>query len=176
VRKLPAWATLAVSLATVGPTLAMSGNGQGLIGTVAGRDTRFVAQVLLWIEGVGILAMIVLVAVIFARSGTGFDLSVYSLSGVEGPSAVLAGVVAAFLSWAGFEACSTLGEEADDPRRTIRLVFAFARDGFGSRGLSHVDERTDVPRRSRPPRSASSSRAGNPVWCSASCCRSSGWS
>src|SRR3954451_25008221 len=33
-RRLPFWVALAVSVALVGPTLAMSGNGQGLIGTV----------------------------------------------------------------------------------------------------------------------------------------------
>ncbi len=33
-RRLPFWVALALSVATVGPTLAMSGNGQGLIATV----------------------------------------------------------------------------------------------------------------------------------------------
>ena len=33
-RQLPLWVALALSVALVGPTLAMSGNGQGLIGTV----------------------------------------------------------------------------------------------------------------------------------------------
>ena len=33
-RRLPLWVALALSVALVGPTLAMSGNGQGLIGTV----------------------------------------------------------------------------------------------------------------------------------------------
>ena len=33
-RALPLWAALALSVATVGPTLAMAGNGQGLVGTV----------------------------------------------------------------------------------------------------------------------------------------------
>ena len=33
-RRLPFWVALALSGALVGPTLAMSGNGQGLIGTV----------------------------------------------------------------------------------------------------------------------------------------------
>ena len=33
-RALPLWAALALSLATVGPTLAMSGNGQGLVAIV----------------------------------------------------------------------------------------------------------------------------------------------
>jgi hypothetical protein len=39
-RRLPLWATVALSLATVGPTLAMAGNGQGLIGTV-GKGIRW---------------------------------------------------------------------------------------------------------------------------------------
>jgi amino acid transporter len=333
-RRLPLWATLALSLATVGPTLAMAGNGQGLIGTVgkgiplvfvlgligvglvgygfvrltrhlnhagsayalvgatvgpragffsgfamlgaylgfavgtvalfsaftnaflmqlqngradafqlpwivpavvavaasallAGRDTKMIARILMVIEGLGIVAMIVLVVVIFARGGarsTGVDFSVFSFSGV-GPSAVMSGIVAAFLSWAGFEACAALGEETDNPRRNIpraltgtllltgglfivvmfaqtvgfgtdaagleafhgsgntlgdlgktyigtgfslivvftaiisafachmaaastasRLMFAFARDGFGPRWLASVDKRTNAPR------------------------------
>jgi amino acid transporter len=335
VRRLPLWATLAVSLATVGPTLAMAGNAQGLIGTVgkgiplvfvlgligvglvaygfvsltrhmnhagsayalvgatvgpragffagfamlgaylgfaigtvalfgaftnafllelqngaadafqlpwiipalvavagsallAGRDTRLIARTLLIIEGVGIVAMLVLVLVILGKGGapsTGLDLSVFTFSGDVGPSAVFGGIVAAFLSWAGFEACAALGEETDDPRRNIpraligtlvltgvlfvvvmftqvvgfgtdaaglkalqgsgntlgdlgstyvgrwfglvivftamisafachmaasatasRLMFAFARDGFGPSWLSTVDPRTKAPR------------------------------
>jgi amino acid transporter len=228
-RRLPLWATLAVSLATVGPTLAMAGNAQGLVATVgksiplvfllglggvglvaygfvrltrhlnhagsayalvgatvgpragffagfamlgaylgfavgtvalfaafanallleiqngaagavqlpwilpalvavagstllAGRDTRVIARTLLAIEGIGIVAMVVLVLVILGKGGapgTGLDLSVFTLSGGLGPSAVFGGVVAAFLSWAGFEACAALGEETDDPRRNI---------------------------------------------------------
>lgn len=227
-RRLPLWAALALSLATVGPTLAMSGNGQGMVGIVgksiplvfvigligvalvgygfvrltrhlnhagsayalvggtigpragffsgfamlgayvgfstgtlaltaafvnaflagfqpgvahpfqipwpiiiiigavvsfllAGRDVAMIARVLLVIEGVGIVAMIVLVIVIFAKGGaptTGFDLSVFSFAGVN-VEQVLSGVVAAFLSWAGFEACASLGEETSNPKRNI---------------------------------------------------------
>ncbi|HEV7850934.1 MAG TPA: APC family permease, partial [Mycobacterium sp.] len=223
-RQLPFWVALALSVALVGPTLAMSGNGQGLIGTVgksiplvfliglvgvslvgysfvrltrhlnhagssyglvggtigpragffagfamlgaywafsigtlaltaaftnafiaalqpdsdnpyqapwvvivviaavvsfllSGRDIRLLAKILLAIEGIGILAMVILVIVIFAKGGapsTGIDFSVFSFSGGGvTPSAVLAGVVAAFLSWAGFEACASMGEETD---------------------------------------------------------------
>jgi amino acid transporter len=229
-RRLPFWVALALSVALVGPTLAMSGNGQGLIGTVgksiplvfliglvgvslvgysfvrltqhlnhagsayglvggtigpragffsgfamlgaywgfaigtlaltaaftnafiaklqpgndnpyqapwlaivvvaavisfllAGRDIRLLAKILLVIEGIGILSMIVLVVVIFAKGGapsTGIDFSVFSFSGSDvSTSAVISGVVAAFLSWAGFEACASMGEETDDPRRNI---------------------------------------------------------
>ncbi|BCI50990.1 amino acid permease [Mycolicibacterium litorale] len=227
-RRLPFWVALAMSVALVGPTLAMSGNGQGLIGTVgkaiplvfliglvgvslvgysfvrltrhlnhagsayglvggtigpragffsgfamlgayvgfsigtlaltaaftnafiaqlqpgtddpfqvpwllvvlvgavisfllAGRDVRLLAKVLLGIEGIGILAMVVLVAVIFIKGGaptTGIDVSVFTFDGVSA-SAVLSGVVAAFLSWAGFEACASMGEETDNPGRNI---------------------------------------------------------
>jgi amino acid transporter len=233
--RLPLWATVALSVATIGPTLAMAGNGQGLIGSVgkgvplvfvvglvgvglvgygfirltrhlnhagsayalvgstvgpragffsgfamigtyaafsigclalfaaftnafllqlqnnakdafqlpwivpvlvavavsaflSGRDTRVIARTLLIIEGIGIIAMIILVIVIFGKGGapgTGIDFSVFTFSGV-GPGAVLSGVVAAFLSWAGFEACAALGEETDNPRRNIPRALAGA--------------------------------------------------
>lgn len=232
-RRLPFWIALALSVATVGPTLAMAGNGQGLVATVGkaiplvfviglfgvalvgysfvrltrylnhagsayalvggtvgpragffsgfamlgayvgfsigtlaltaafanaflaelqhgrddpyqlpwlvpvvvaaalsllltGRDIRFLAKVLLAIEGVGIVAMVILAGVIFARGGapsTGIDFAAFSLSGVS-PSAVLGGVVAAFLSWAGFEACTSMGEETNQPRRNIPRALA----------------------------------------------------
>lgn len=227
-RNLPLWAALALSLATVGPTLAMSGNGQGLIGIVgksvplvfligaigvalvgygflrltrhlnhagsaygligatvgpragffsgwamlgayvgfsigtlaltaafvnaliaafqpgvedpfqlpwwlimlvgavvsfllAGRDVALIAKVLLVIEAVGIVAMIILVVAIFGQGGaesTGIDFSTFSFEGVD-VGQVMAGVVAAFLSWAGFEACASLGEETNNPKRNI---------------------------------------------------------
>ncbi len=232
-RQLPFWVALALSVATVGPTLAMAGNGQGLISTVGkavplvfaigligvslvgysfvrltrylnhagsayalvggtvgprtgffsgfamlgayvgfsigtlaltaafanaflaevqhgvedpfqlpwlvpvligaafsllltGRDVRLLAKILLAIEGLGIIAMVVLATVIFARGGgtpTGIDFSTFSMSEVA-PSAVLGGVVAAFLSWAGFEACTSMGEETNDPRRNIPRALA----------------------------------------------------
>ncbi|TIC79276.1 APC family permease [Nocardioides sp. GY 10127] len=232
-RRLPLWVALALSLATIGPTLAMSGNGQGLVGTVgasvplvfvigiigvslvgysfyrltqhlhhagnsyalvgatvgprsgffsgfamlgaylgfsigtlaltaafvnaflaelqpdsadpfqlpwllvvvvgaavslllAGRDVSFLAKLLLGIEGVGIVAMLILSFVILGKGGadtTGLDLSTFSF-GDGGPSAVFSGVVSAFLSWAGFEACASMGEETDDPKRNIPRALA----------------------------------------------------
>lgn len=227
-RRLPLWVALALSVATVGPTLAMAGNGQGLISTVGksiplvfvigligvslvaysfvrltrhlnhagsayalvgvtvgprtgffsgfamlgaylgfsigtlaltaaftnsllaeaqkgaahpvqlpwlapvliaaagsllltGREARLLAKVLLAIEGIGIVAMVVLAGVIFARGGaqpTGMDFSTFSVHGIS-VSAVLGGVVAAFLCWAGFEACASMGEETADAEHNI---------------------------------------------------------
>ncbi len=232
-RRFPLWVALAVSVATVGPTLAMAGNGQELVGTVGkavplvfvigligigfvgycfgrltrhfnhagsayalvgatvgpragfvsgfamlgayvgfsigtlaltaafvnsflaelqtgtntayqlpwlvpvivggaisfaltGRDARMLAKILLAIEGVGAVAMIVLAGVIIARGGaepSGVDFSTFSPSGVP-ISAILGGVVAAFLCWAGFEACVSMGEETDNPRRNIPRALA----------------------------------------------------
>lgn len=230
-RRLPAWVALALSVATVGPTLAMAGNGQGMVGMVgksiplvfviglvgvalvaysfvrltrhlnhagsvyalvgvtvgprtgffsgfamlgaylgfsvgtlaltgafansfvaelqrtsahpaqlpwlipvlvaaaaalllSGREVRLLAIVLLVIEGVGIVAMVVLAAVIIARGGaqpTGVDFGTFSLSGVS-VSAILGAVVTAFLCWAGFEACASMGEETADAGRNIPRV------------------------------------------------------
>jgi len=81
---------------------------------------------LLVIEGIGIVSMVALVVVIFAKGGaptTGVDFSVFTFDGVSS-SAVISGVVAAFLSWAGFEACASMGEETDDPGRNIPRALA----------------------------------------------------
>lgn len=94
---------------------------------LAGRDTKSIARVLMAFEGCGIVAMFVLVTVIFAKGGaptTGFSLSVFSVSHGVTASAILYGVVAAFLSWAGFESCAALGEETTNPHRNIpRALF-----------------------------------------------------
>ncbi len=90
------------------------------------RDTSTVSRVLLAIEGVGIAGMVVLIFAVLGKGGadsTGVDFSTFSPDGV-GVSSILAAVVAAFLSWAGFEACASLGEETDDPKRNIpRALF-----------------------------------------------------
>jgi amino acid transporter len=54
-----------------------------------------------------------------APNGNTLDLSVFTVPGGTGLSAVFLGVVFGFLSFAGFEAAATLGEEAREPRRDI---------------------------------------------------------
>lgn len=94
------------------------------------RDTRITARTLLVIEGIGILAMLVLALVVVGGSAVGIghgseaggpaalDLSTFTSGGTTW-SAIMTATVFAFLSWAGFEACASLGEETDDPKRNI---------------------------------------------------------
>ncbi len=90
------------------------------------RDTRTVAKWLLIIEGIGITCMVILSIVIFGHGGsdtTGINWQPFN-PGTIGFGPIIAAVVAAFLSWAGFEACAALGEETDSPRRNIpRALF-----------------------------------------------------
>lgn len=108
------------------PWLAIVIAGGAVSFALTGRDARLLARILLGIEGVGIAAMLVLAAVIIARGGapaTGVDFGTFTASGMSA-GAVLGGVVIAFLCWAGFEACASMGEETDDPRRDIPRAIA----------------------------------------------------
>ncbi len=97
---------------------------------VNSRESRVTARTLLIVEGVGIVSMLLLSLIIVLRNGTGnapghqtLDLSVFGFGGTT-MSAVVTATVFAFLSWAGFEACASLGEETDDPRRNIPRALA----------------------------------------------------
>lgn len=103
----------------------------GIIAAIAAgwlttRDMRQAARALLSLEGIGIALVAILTMVIFAKIGSGnapqhqsFTWSVFTLPSHTGLSAVGAATVFACLSWAGFEAIATLGEETKDPRRNI---------------------------------------------------------
>lgn len=90
------------------------------------RESRVVTRVLLGIGGVGVLAMLVLAVVIFVRVGTGtgpvasatVDWTVF-LPGNAPTVAILTASVFAFLSWAGFESGTSLGEETENPKKAI---------------------------------------------------------
>ena len=87
---------------------------------------RLGARVLLTVE-VATVALILIVALIILAKlaggngpgGKGITLSPFSLPSGTGTSTLFLGVVFGFLSFAGFEAAATLGEEAKEPRRDI---------------------------------------------------------
>ena len=83
-------------------------------------------RVLLTIEGLTVALILVVAVVVLVRlatgtapGGRGVDLSVFTPAPGTDVSALFLGIVFGFLSFAGFEAAATLGEETRDPRRTI---------------------------------------------------------
>jgi amino acid transporter len=93
------------------------------------RESRVTARILFVIGAVGIVLMLVLAVTIVVKVLTGspdapagqtLDPSVFSFDSTT-LGAVMTASVFAFLSWAGFESCASLGEETDNPRRAIPL-------------------------------------------------------
>jgi amino acid transporter len=97
-----------------------------LVLVLAVMPARRGAGVLLSVEGITVALILVVTAVVLVRllAGTApghqhFTLSVFQPTPGTGVSAVFLGVVFGFLSFAGFEAAATLGEEANRPTRDI---------------------------------------------------------
>ena len=111
----PEWAPFLVG------AIALAG-----VWALAAANIREGTRVLLVIEGTTVALILIVSVVILIKLATGtapngntLDFSVFSVPAGTGTSAVFLGVVFGFLSFAGFEAAATLGEEAQEPRRTI---------------------------------------------------------
>jgi amino acid transporter len=93
---------------------------------LAHRSVRLSTRTTLVIEGISILVILILSAIILARGGA------HGLSGVpfkvgsDGWSKVALASVFGFLSFAAFEGAATLGEETKDPKRAIPQALAAA--------------------------------------------------
>ena len=97
-----------------------------LIWWLAFREIRLSTRVTMVFEGISILLILVLAAVILGRGGAhGLSLQPFSV-GKAGFSAVALASVFAFLSFAGFEGAATLGEETSNPKRSIPRAIASA--------------------------------------------------
>lgn len=138
-RRVAAWALLLAYLAVSAATLAASasylstlfswagislpvvvwaGLAGGLAGVFALRDIRFSTGLMLALEVTSIVLILLLGLVILVRQGIGTDLAQFRLEGLTAGgmnNALLVGV----LSFVGFEAAATLGDEAKDPLRSI---------------------------------------------------------
>ncbi len=108
------------------PWLPLGIAGAVIAAWLSARDTRSAVRTLLTLEGIGVALIVVLVIVIFAKilGGTApghqsFTLSVFTLPAHTHLNTLGGAIVFACLSWAGFEAIATLGEETADPRRNI---------------------------------------------------------
>ncbi|WP_237767481.1 APC family permease [Serinicoccus sp. CUA-874] len=96
------------------------------------RESTVTTRTLLAIGMVGIVVMVIFSLVVIARvaSGdapvsTGIDLGTL-LPGEASWTAIMTASVFGFLSWAGFESGTSLGEETRDPKRTIPRALTYA--------------------------------------------------
>jgi amino acid transporter len=87
---------------------------------------RNATSILLTTEGLTVLLIVVIGAVVLIRmlagnapGGAHFTMDVFKVEPGTSPSTLFLGIVFGFLSFAGFEAAATLGEEARNPRRDI---------------------------------------------------------
>jgi amino acid transporter len=111
----PGWAPFVVG------AIALAG-----VWALAASNIRGGTRVLLVIEGTTVALILIVSVIILVKLATGtapngntVDFSVFTVPAGTGLSAVFLGVVFGFLSFAGFEAAATLGEEAQEPRRDI---------------------------------------------------------
>ena len=100
--------------------------GMVLVWFLAITPARGGTRILLAAEGITVLLILIVIVIVFAKlaghsapHGLGVDWSVFSLPSGVPLSTIFLGVVFGFLSFAGFEAASTLGEETRRPNRDI---------------------------------------------------------
>jgi amino acid transporter len=85
---------------------------------LAFRDIQLSAKAMLLFEGVSLLFVLVLGALIWSHKGFALDTSQLTLKAAT-PSGTLAGVVLVVFGFSGFESSTALGHEAKNPLTTI---------------------------------------------------------
>jgi amino acid transporter len=92
----------------------------GVLGSfyIAFRDIQLSAKMMLVFEGLALLFVVVLGALIWSSHGFAIDSSQLTLEGAT-PSGTLVGVVLVVFAFSGFESSTALGDEAKDPLKTI---------------------------------------------------------
>ncbi|MBV9389820.1 MAG: APC family permease [Chroococcidiopsidaceae cyanobacterium CP_BM_ER_R8_30] len=85
---------------------------------VAYKDIQLSAKMMLQIEGVSILLVLLLGAIVWVHKGFAIDTAQLTLQGAT-PGGVAVGIVLVVFGFSGFESSTALGDEAKDPLRTI---------------------------------------------------------
>ena len=100
--------------------------GMVVVWWLAITPARGGTRLLLAAEAVTVALIVIVIVIVFAKlaghsapNGLGVDWAVFSLPSGIPLSTIFLGVVFGFLSFAGFEAAATLGEETRRPRRDI---------------------------------------------------------
>lgn len=100
------------------PIVVLFAAGAVLTLVVAYRDVHLSTKMLLICEGLSLLCVAALGALIWASKGFAIDSSQFRLEHST-PSGALVGVVLVVFGFSGFESSTALGGEAKDPLRTI---------------------------------------------------------
>ena len=101
--------------------------GAVVIWVLAFMDVRVSARLMLLFEGVSILLILILTIVILSRGGASHHLSAVPFTfGGNSVSSIGLAAVFAFLSFAGFEGASSLGEETKNPKKAIPIAIGAA--------------------------------------------------
>jgi amino acid transporter len=98
-----------------------------LIGIFAFADVKIGTRALLILEGISVLFILILVFVIFGKAHVTSGSFVKTFStGSNNISSIALATVFAFLSFAGFEGASSLGEETKNPKKAIPIAIISA--------------------------------------------------
>lgn len=92
--------------------------GAGIAWYAAYKDIQLSAMAMLWLEGVSLLLIVVLAAIIWHHKGFALDMSQLTLEGVT-PGSLATGLVLVMFAFSGFESATSLGDEAKKPLKTI---------------------------------------------------------
>jgi amino acid transporter len=111
----PGWSQFLIAFIALGGAFAL--------GTFPARSAT---RLLLSLEGITVLLILIVAVIVLAKiiggstpGGQSFDLNVFNPASGTSLGQIFKGSVFGFLSFAGFEAAATLGEETRDPRRSI---------------------------------------------------------
>lgn len=109
------------------PSISIAISAIGLVGaTMLGqRNMRLAGRLMLLLEGISLLAVVVLAGIVVVKLGALHQLSARPFAPSplhHGWAGVGYGLVFAVLSFGGFEAAATLGEETTNPHRNIPIA------------------------------------------------------
>ncbi len=108
------------------PPVLLAAFAIGTATFVAYRDVKISARLMLWLEAISVTLITLIVLITLWRTGFHLDANQFELRQVS-PGGIRLGLVLAVFSFVGFESATALGDEAQDPRRTVpRAVISSA--------------------------------------------------
>ena len=107
------------------PPVILFAIGTGIAWFIAYKDIKLSTHLMLILEGVSMVIILVLCAIVMVHKGTVIDTTQFSLQGMNF-AGLKAGLILAIFSYVGYESSTTLGEEAKNPLKTIPKAVLFS--------------------------------------------------